>query len=219
MKSNTTIVVTLVAIAVLTIAPAILHGRYVSRWGDPAEQAVAAKALSEFPSQFGDWVAVAEGEPLKESVEHELGLRGYVNRVYQNRATSKEVSILLMVGEAGPLVRHPPEICYGSVANRILASKEVKVPSATGPENQFRLLDLASNSKLIPPFTVAYAWSSGGPWSVPAWPRVAFGGEPVLYKVQIQLVQSELDGGDPDEVLEEFASAFDRFVASASPSE
>lgn len=218
MKANSSPLIALGLIAVLTIVPAVLQGRYVSRWGEPAEQATAATALEDFPRQLGEWVAVADGDPLSERIEQELGLEGYMSRIYRNTETGREASVLLMVGEAGPLVRHPPEICYGSRENNMLGSRQTKVATANGSESDFRLLSYAPSSQLASPFTVAYAWTSDGVWSVPDWPRVAYGGEPVLYKVQIQMAHSELDSDEPDKefigVLEEFAGAFSGFVGS-----
>lgn len=213
------ILLSVLAVVVLTIVPAVIHGSYSNRWGQPEEQVTAAAAIDTFPKQLGNWVAVGEAEPLSSRVQQELGLVGYVSRVYRNPRTQNIAQVLLMVGDAGPLVRHPPEICYGNRANELRGESEQHVPAAGDrAPSEFRVLNYEPNSTLAQPFRVAYAWSSDGGWKVPSLPRIAFGGKPVLYKVQIQVMDSELVGddhqGELEELLGEFVDAFHTFVSS-----
>lgn len=214
-NSNTKIALTLLAAILFTVLPALLHGGYTSRWGVPADREKGAAAVAAFPEQLGEWVAVDEAPPLSERVQRELGLMGYVNHVYRHPETQKLATILLMVGEAGPLVRHPPEICYGNRAHNIVSTEHMTVDTAEDrPESVFRMLDFIPNSKLVNPFRVAYAWSSDGVWSVPCWPRWTFGGAPTLYKVQIQFANSDLlteeTAAETQELLEAFVIAFNK---------
>ncbi|WP_425398122.1 hypothetical protein [Aeoliella sp.] len=204
------------SIVALTVSPAILHGRYSDRWGMPSEKRAAAVALESYPVDLGEWVSLEDGSPLDERVQKELGVKGHISRVYQNKRTNRVASVLLMVGDAGPLVRHPPEICYGNRENRL---KDESLVSITVGDDQhdsiFRVLSYSPKSPLESPFLVAYAWSSDGQWSVPKSPRIAFGGEPALYKLQVLVSNTDFGGVDPDEelkgLLREFVTAFRDF--------
>src|SRR5688572_23591086 len=117
--------------AVLTIGPALLAGHYLNRWGTTAELDAAAARLLKFPNEFGPWKVAHEGEPLTKSVQEELGVVSYVTRQYVNRDNGALVNLLLMVGQPGPLLRHPPNICYANRANREVGMTTFHVDSTT----------------------------------------------------------------------------------------
>ena len=212
------------AICALTLVPAVLQGRFVNRWRVPAELPIAAQAVSKFPERLGAWQAVAKPKPLPKGVVKELGIAGYIERVYRHRDSHERVALLLMVGRPGRLVRHPPEICYGSLANTRLGERSTS-PMVAGKTrddaaSQFRVLDFDSRSQIQGPFSVAYGFSTGAEWSVPAWPRLVYGSSPVLYKVQVQAALAD-DGARNraataiDEFLQDFVTAFAEFQQSA----
>ena len=111
------VLLALTAAVVLTVVPALIEGHYVNRWGTPPDLNGAAQRVESFPREFGDWAFVESGESLPAEVCRELGIVGYLTRVYKHRESGKMVRVLLMVGQTGPLLRHPPNICYANMAN------------------------------------------------------------------------------------------------------
>jgi len=172
------------ALVLLTIAPAVWHGQILRRWGIPDELAYHATTIEELPEQLGEWRLVAKGDPVKEHVREQLKLQGYLHRIYEHAGTGQRVSLLLMVGTAGPLVRHPPEICYESQANRLASSTLLDV-ERDGHTSRFRLLEFSSRSPVPQDFLIAYAFGSEGHWDNPSSPRLAYAGKSMLYKVQV----------------------------------
>jgi hypothetical protein len=176
----------LAATVVLTAAPAVVHGLWSRRWRDPADIAAAALSVDEFPHQFGDWKQHGDDEKMPEEAVRELRCAGYINRHYVNQKLGREVTVLLMVGLSGPLVRHPPEICYGAQANKLLQDPvDVKVATPDARDHTFRFLRYKNPGAASGEFSVCYGWSADGMWDVPEYPRIRFGGEPLLYKVQV----------------------------------
>jgi hypothetical protein len=172
--------------AVLTIVPALLAGHYLNRWGTTAELDAAAERLVKFPNEFGPWKVAREGEPLTKSVREELGIASYVTREYVNRDNGALVNLLIMVGKPGPLLRHPPNICYANRANRQVGDMTTFEVDTTKPSSKFTVIEYEPPTAISSDrFLVVYAMSTGAEWSVPRFPRLEFGAAPKLYKVQM----------------------------------
>ena len=196
-----------VVLLTLTTVPAVIHGKIMNRWGYSADLQQAAAQVRNFPQQIGDWKRVAD-EELDPAVVEELKCAGYINRKYVNEKTGKDVSLLLLVGPPGPLVRHPPEICYGNQANRLLKGPErLQIPQQD-TECDYRVLRYRAPGNTRGEFSVCYAWSDGTSWSVPERPRMAFGGLPLLYKLQIHSTDTLDEGRTLPASAEEFLHAF-----------
>lgn len=191
----------------LTIVPAILHGTLSNRWGPSFDLQNAVRFVESFPRQFGDWTMIEEQNALTDEVIRELQIAGYFQRTFLKQSTGTQVQVLLMAGTPGPLVRHPPDICYASRANDALGEPEVLEVDANSIANQFRVLKYRVRGT-GDTFAVSYAWSDGGPWQVPSYPRMKFGGSRLLYKMQI--VSNGTDSGREDtrQFLNDFLPAF-----------
>jgi hypothetical protein len=172
------------AVFALTLPAAWFNGQVMLRWGDPADLPGHQAALERIPVTLGQWRMVAEGKPISVLVEKQLELRGYTHRIYEQPATRQRIALLLMLGPAGPLVRHPPEICYESRENRLLESKALTI-DAQGRQFRLRLLSYRPVSLVQSDFSVAYGFGVNGHWDVPDSPRAAYGGKPLLYKLQV----------------------------------
>jgi hypothetical protein len=203
--------ITLLALAAaLTIGPALLAGHYFNRWGAATDFQTAAEQVQKFPEEFGRWKTEREGEPLSDFVCQELGVAGYVSRQFVNRDNGASVNLLLMVGQSGPLLRHPPNICYANRANRQVGDMtkfKVETPEAN---SEFTAIEYEPpNSVMNDRFLVAYAMSVGTEWSVPRHPRLEFGGSPKLYKVQLlSPLSSSKDRAKGISTLQQFATDF-----------
>ncbi|MGE3315772.1 MAG: exosortase-associated EpsI family protein [Planctomycetaceae bacterium] len=203
----------LIAVGALTAVPAVIHGRIMNRWGMPADLQVGAARVQNFPTQIGDWKRVRD-EELDRTVTEELKCAGYVNRQYVNEKTGREISLLLFVGTPGPLVRHPPEICYGNRANTLLRGPE---QITIGDSNEtFRALRYKAPGPTGSEFTIVYAWSDREHWSVPDYPRTEFGGEPMLYKLQVLSTDLVEEGKILPASCEQFLQSFVQAAASGT---
>ncbi len=171
------------AITCLTIPPALVNGHILRRWGVAQELRTHAATLEQIPNQVGAWRYVTAGQPIHPSVRNQLELQGYLHRVYEHSQTHQQIQLLLLVGPAGPLVRHPPEICYGNQANELLESGMLTV-KPDGRAARFQLLAFRSEAAVVDDFLVAYAFGCDGMWDKPDSPRLKYGGEPMLYKLQ-----------------------------------
>ena len=181
-----TLIAMLVAAIALTAGPAVVHGVWSRRWRNPADVEAAARIVEEFPRQFGDWKQQGDDEKLPDEAVRELQCAGYFDRHYVNQKLGRDVTVLLMVGPSGPLIRHPPEICYGTRANKLLHDPtNVKVNTPDAQSHLFRFLQYKNPGAASGEFSVCYAWTPDGTWNVPDYPRVRFGGEPLLYKLQV----------------------------------
>lgn len=204
------LILALVAIAALTIVPALIEGSYVNRWGKPPNLAGASQRVGSFPRQFGVWKFLADGDPLHPEVCRQLGIEGYLSRAYKNSDSGAVVRVLLMVGQSGPLLRHPPYICYANMANEQLGDMTKFQTAATKPPGEFNLLEYKqARSVTNDRFLVAYGLATGAAWKVPTMPRIEFGAAPLLYKIQILAAldpsQSRADG---EALIKQFADDF-----------
>lgn len=185
-RRNGKVMAMLVTLVVLTAVPAVVEGLWSRRWNDAGDIARAARELEAFPNQFGDWKEQGEEEKLPDEAVRELQCAGYFNRRYVNQKLGRDVTVMLMVGPSGPLIRHPPEICYGNRANKLLQNPQlVDVTSPDQRIHTLRLLRYKNPGASSGEFSVCYGWSEDGVWTVPEYPRLRFGGAPVLYKLQV----------------------------------
>ena len=132
------------------------HGRMTSRWSANEVVAFHANEIKSVPREFAEWRLVDEGEPLADYVTTELGIHGYFNRIYEND-TGDRVTALLMVGDAGPLVRHPVEICYGNKAKKLVHSVDLKIGHGNAPK-EFGVRRYEPKSALEDEFYVAFSF-------------------------------------------------------------
>lgn len=100
----------------LLLGGGLIHGNWTNRWGDSPELRYASEALPRLPKNIGDWVS--EDIPPTESQQRAYlvaQLRAAVTRVYTNRKTGEQISILAVCGPPGPIGTHTPEACYNGV--------------------------------------------------------------------------------------------------------
>jgi hypothetical protein len=159
----------------------VVHGRLTNRWGPQPDMEEASRRLESMPEDIEGWHCDPHSPPLDERVKEMLQCQGSLNRVYENVKTGQTVSVVVLLGPAGPISVHTPEICYSSQDYQI-ASDRV----AYTIDSQQDLWDLRLKAKEGgAPLRVLYAWTNDGNWDATANPRFAFGGRPLLYKIQL----------------------------------
>ncbi|MEM8946768.1 MAG: hypothetical protein AAGD11_16460 [Planctomycetota bacterium] len=204
----------------LTIGPAILHGRFSNRWETPANLDEAGVRLHELPRQIGSWRNQEDQRQLSVGVRRELGLVGHFHRRYFHANSGQRLDVLLMVGPPGRLVRHPPEVCYANLANERVGDLETLELIGQADAHSFRLLNFR---RVVQPaggeFSVAYAFAThNANWQTPNSPRMAFGAQPLLYKVQVLSDRSAVAARqDIEDFLGGFVDAFSTTTVGESP--
>jgi hypothetical protein len=185
-RGRATVAAMLVGLVLLTAIPAVVQGVLTRRWHGAADLSGASKRLVDFPTQFGDWQQQGEEEKVPEEALRELQCAGCFNRHYVNQRLGRDVTVIVMVGPAGPLIRHPPEICYGNRANELLAKPiDAELTTPDKVQHRLRLLRYANPRAVSGEFSVCYGWSENGAWDIPAYPRVTYGAAPMLFKMQV----------------------------------
>lgn len=190
----------------LTVPSALFHGQVTNRWDNNEALRYHSVSLTQVPHGFAEWRVVDEGEPLTERVQAELGVHSHFNRVYEND-TGDRVTALVMVGEAGPLVRHPVEICYGNRAEKLVNKYDLDF-ERDGVVHKVNVRRYQPKSALEDEFYVAYAFCFDDKWDTPDIPRLDYGGKPVLYKLQVLTNAKQTPEFEFPTYLREFVEQF-----------
>lgn len=198
MKRSTFILGTLV-LAAATLAGGAIQGRLSRRWGGAMDLTKLAKRLQELPADIGPW-HMREKKSLEPAAEAVLECAGYVGRVYENRQTSEVVIMAVLLGPAGPISVHTPDVCYSSQEYEVHDGPErTDFTRKDAAADQLWKTTLRSTRLEGGYLRVYYGWNSGRKWSAPYDARFAFLGQPYLYKIQVAAPLSSL----PDEKAED----------------
>lgn len=181
----TTKTIVFVFCVALTVLSGVLRGVVDQRWGMSEGMQEAALRVEALPEQIGKWKA-AHIAPLDDDAAEMLRCAGSTVRSYIHPQTGESVSLIFLVGPAGPLAIHTPEVCYGSSNfTTVEARKRKIIKDVNGDEHPFSYITFAENKVGKQLQRVYYAWNRGGEWVAPDSPRTSFAGVPMLYKVQI----------------------------------
>ncbi len=156
-----------------------------NRWELKKEPSEIAERLASFPEQVGAW-KLSGTEELSEIAIKLLECDGYLARTYVDENTGDVVKVAIVLGPAGPVAVHTPEICYSS---REFAIEQTRQPTdlkaMDGSSDELWRLTLRSRDLHARRLRVYYGWSTDGTWRADANPRFSFAGEPFLVKLQI----------------------------------
>lgn len=172
-----------VVLLCLTVTFAYLHGNATYRWKVPAALLESDASVRKIPKELGDWKFFEDADRLRNEVIEELGVTEYVSRIYVRGQDT--VSLLLMSGKTGRLIRHTPDICYASTGNQFLAKPTDVELEVDGVKHQFKILSVRPSSTTSGDFVVVYGFARNGVFISPDSPRIAFHGEPAVQKIQV----------------------------------
>jgi len=163
-----------------------LHGRLVNRWGNDKMLETAATKLDQpLPERLGPWRLI-QTPAIEAGALEILQSAAHLQAVYGNDQTGESVTIQVVAGPSGPTSAHTPEICYAGHEYAMAGErKRIKVIDQDGREHSFWQLHALAQHIRRPDLQVLYAWSNGGAWDATNGPGIAFGGLPVLYKIQL----------------------------------
>ena len=181
----------LILVVGLTLLSGVLQGHIRNRWGVPQAMRVAGQLLQDVPATFpgasGPWRVETVGEIGQYAVD-QLECVASLARTYRNQRSGELVTVALILGPAGPMSVHTPEICFSSREYQEADLRQrvtLHNVAAGDAAEQFWALDFRSRRAWGDPLRVYYAWSTGGGWLAPDDARFALAGWPYLYKLQI----------------------------------
>jgi hypothetical protein len=185
------------------------EGHASHRWGDSQELQRAAEQLGKpLAVRFGNWRLQSE-QPFSADVVRLLQCPAHICRTYVNEQTGDNVNVAVIVGPAGPVSVHTPEICYSSEDFQVTSRRAVtQLRDRSGRQHSLWDLKLQANGLHASSLRVLYGWGTGGAWSATDSPRFQHAGKPYLYKIQLAAAASEAtDEYDPcQDFLEAFLS-------------
>jgi hypothetical protein len=207
---RSTLILGMLILTASTLAGAAIQGRLSRRWGGAMDLTKLAKRLQELPADVGPW-HMRESKPLEPAAKTVLECAGYVGRVYENRQTGEMVTMAVLLGPAGPISVHTPDVCYSSQEYSIHDDPErTTFTRKDAADDQLWKTTLRSTRLEGGYLRVYYGWNGGRTWSAPYDARFAFLGQPYLYKIQVAAPLSSL----PDEKV---ADPGFRFITALLP--
>jgi hypothetical protein len=206
--AHTARIVVLLGMALaLTLGNGLVQGKWQNRWGVPDSVKAAQQQLTDLPGEFGPWRLHSTSE-LGEVEQDILQNYGYVAGVYVHNQTGATIRCSVLLGPAGPTSVHTPEICWGSHAYCATGERvALRIPSRSDEfwTTTFRSRDVSNTA-----VRAVYGWRFADHWQAPEEPRIRFGTQPYLYKLQIAVDgDDKLTRGLAHEFLIDFLPALD----------
>jgi hypothetical protein len=187
--------ISVVVVVALTLLSGVIQGTLRHRWGVSPELASVAERLKQVPTEFGRWklAKVKRTEDMPGMQLDMLEAASYTVRDYHSDELREDVVVSVLLGPAGPIAAHRPEVCLAGDGHKVRGDrKKVTLAAAAGSSDSFWEVTYQENGAEGRLRRIYYAWSNGGPWTAPDVARFAFAGDPYLYKVQ---VSSAVAGG------------------------
>ena len=197
--------ITVASIVLATVSTALVQGHMRHRWGPSDNVRKAADRLQEFPHDFGDWHTASSSE-LDDDSRNQLECLSAIVRVYKNFKTGDRVTLLLILGPAGPTAVHTPEACIASREYEALAAhREVALDNGGDRfwNKRFKAKSVHGES-----MSVYWGWNAHGSWAAPQDARYTYAGLPFLYKAQVTSGFHGPAEGDPMDAGRRFLNDF-----------
>ncbi|MCI0641936.1 MAG: EpsI family protein [Gemmataceae bacterium] len=191
-------------VAVLIVLSGVVHGLWTDRWIVSQELENAAKRLESFVPELDDW----QSQPLEldPRQKEQGGVISCMLRRFENRRNGKAIVVLMTCGRPGPMSVHTPEVCYVGAGYRMADPTRRKLASNGSPKaTEFWTAKFTKGHGVEDTrLRLYWCWRGAERWDAPENPRVAFAGQPFLYKLYViqDLVSS--DEAMDDEHCREF---------------
>lgn len=195
-----------IAVVLALIAgSAVFEGIKMERWAKheaSAAQKEFAERIKTIPFAFGDWES--SDEPIGQRDLEGARAAGHYSRHFRNRLdSSKEVSILIIVGAPADITAHTPEKCYANSGFDALGENDhyivnVGKTPAEFYTNRFRK---GESGEAIQNLRIFWSFSVDGSWLAPTSPKYQFqlAGYSALCKIYAITELPANSEGRPDE--------------------
>ena len=197
-----------VLFAVVTVAITLYAGTLTGRWGTFRGMDEARASLKLLPMEIGKWKAEEERQIGEQAVAMLQIQDSYIFRSYKNSDTQDTIHLTLMVGPAGRITVHTPDICFGG-RNYEKESQRTRVPISVQPQSGDRevkdelwRIDFVGRSLDVNNrISFYYAVSTGDAWQAVENPRWYFRTNRYVYKIQAEAYSGV---GDEDDTVKRF---------------
>ena len=213
-----------VAGVALLMGAGLMHRTQTAALRDPAVLAAAAERLAAAPRSFDGWTA--ESLDLTDAQLRMAEATGGFARRYVGPDGEGPIEVMLLTGPQGPISVHPPTVCFRGAGYRQCSpvgavSAADLSPAAAPGSDEAAAFAAASFEKEIDgrPFRIRtyWGWGTGAGWDAPDMPRVAFAGEPFLYKLYVtEFRPADAETVDPDAADADAAGPGDPLPATKS---
>ncbi len=168
----------------------------------------AQAKLDALPMIVGSW----QGRelPSDPKVMRVAQALAFSNREYRHTQSRETVRVLTMYGPSGDQGAHDPEVCYAGLGFKRLEEPEHRnytSEETNAPVQLWKARFLRGEPQPATELLLAWGWRDQSGWIAPKYPRFAFAGQNMIYKIYIQI-----DGGDTADVkskrLDDFAKPY-----------
>ena len=191
----------------LTIGAALIYGQKSYRWGTNQQMVSLITAVDELPTEIGEWTQSYKQE-LDSSSKRLLNCFASFVGEYQHNVTSQRIQVGFLLGPAGPVSVHTPDVCFDSLNYRTVHKRaRTKVGSGDFADSfwsiYFQSKDVDGGF-----LRSVYGWSVDGDWKSPDSSRLAFAGKPYLFKLQVSTTSDSQSDIENDRSIEQFLEQF-----------
>jgi hypothetical protein len=179
-----------IAGSILALGLLVTAGALQRVWTDPgskpAELRAAVARLDAIPHEFGDWTSAPyELDPKQLEVGE---IDGCFGRVYANRQTGQQFSVMIVCGRPGPIAVHTPDWCYTGLGFQLAGRITETAVAWAGPTSPAEFHDARfekNKGDERVALRILWSWSALGQWESPSNTRMAYAGHPYLYKLYV----------------------------------
>lgn len=210
----------LVCALVLLAGSGVGQRLWSGAWSLSNEPAAAAARLEAVPLTVGDWEAM--DKPLDKRQLDRAEATGSLSRLYRQRGSGAEVSVLIICGRPGPVCVHTPDICYAGLGFQVAGAESRykyegdDAPAAEFVAANFEKTDAIGKERL----RIYWGWKGGSGWLAPNNPRLALGAAKALYKIYLvyrPLPGTELTAKDPcQDLMRDLLPELEKALSPAS---
>jgi len=114
-KGTTPLFIGAAVIVVITLAFTLYAATLTGRFGEFRGIDAARASMKALPMEIGRWQATEEQQIGDAAVKMLRIQNSYISRIYRHADTQDVVYMTLMVGPAGRVTVHTPEVCFGGM--------------------------------------------------------------------------------------------------------
>jgi hypothetical protein len=195
-----------IAVAVLVIAGAVVHGATTRRWQALSPDAERAARVHAVVVRYADTESaeMPNDVPLKEASIA-------TSRRYSSAAGGFAASTAIISGPPGAVATHTPDVCYsGNGYSTLRGPSRQTIDLPGGGQATYLVADFERKRETsVERYRVRWAWSTAGRWDAPDRARLAYMSEAELFKLYV-VSPLPIEGTPADD-----SPAVSAFVAAA----
>lgn len=176
------------ACCLLTVAGGYAQGMLNGRWGVHQDLERIGNDLENTPRHMEGY-ELAKVDQLDDRAVEILESQGEIVRTYICNETRERITVSVIVGPAGPISLHDPDVCYPNNGYRVLEEPRRKDFLLGDKPLSLWSTTLGSPEMGGEVIQVCWGWNDGQEWGAPDNARFHYAGAPYLYKIQVVTVR------------------------------